>query len=366
MLLFVLVRSILLTQRKVWSPPTCSAFSAIHHWKHISVYQRCQVLTCCGQNMIIVAKESFCLHKLGQERYSAPESCLQTPTECRKSSGILQQHFHRVKHLPQELESPSVTMLCPHWQLLKSHQISSLVLEIIYYEAKVSAKFLQAIFSIFLKAISIVMYVEEMLWRYKSIKKTNSPFLPQFKGKERQNTQTFGLRGQEVLLWAPLVGSRAKCPPPWNRALTPNVLLFLYLCLLQKQGSKTPTLEERRWAFKWGNLARGGRYFLAAGVKVALTFKPLWILAHPEAPRILLGADPLGIPSWGAGPSTGTVQETRAEGTLLRRLLTHPISLRSFLYTEKLSLCNLDALTFGYSCNVSEMEWPLCYIWRGY
>lgn len=51
------------------------------------------------------------------------------------------------------------------------------------------------------------------------------------------------------------------------------------------------------------------------------------------------------------------MQETGVELAALRGLVTRPISLRSFLYTEKLSLCNLDALTFGYSVNVSEMEW---------
>lgn len=93
------------------------------------------------------------------------------------------------------------------------------------------------------------MYMQEMFSRYKSIRKQTAPLHPS--SALRQSTQTFGLSTlSEVLVWAPLVGTEDKSPPLWNKAFIPNVLLFLHLCLLQEQGSKTPTLKERRWAFK--------------------------------------------------------------------------------------------------------------------
>jgi len=36
------------------------------------------------------------------------------------------------------------------------------------------------------------------------------------------------------------------------------------------------------------------------------------------------------------------------------------------LYIEKLSLCNLDVLSFGYTFNASEREWLVCCIWWDY
>lgn len=164
------------------------------------------------------------------------------------------------------------------------------------------------------------MYMQEMLLRHKSIRKQTAPLYSS--STLRQSTQPFGLqhtpRSQEGLVSAPLVGTGAKTPPLWNRAFIPDVLLFLHLHLLQKQGSTHLLWKKGDEPSSKGVLPEvGGKYLPSCCWSEGEISAGHW-LSNPLYPCTgnsqgpVLGTDTwhLGIPSWGAVPPLSPMEET--------------------------------------------------------